>query len=314
MLVIILISRIIIAAATKYDDLPPKQDKMTILSNELNIHDEHELVNYARNLRGEYNDPVTFIAYWNGNLNRKHLYSIKSCYYFNILHKTNRKIILWLENNVPNEYNQEISKYAEIEKLNFHEEVNGTFMQDIKRFMKNQGLSYYADIVRSVLLYNYGGCWFDLDVYFLRSFDPLFAEYKDHIILYQWKQSNHPNNAIYISLQPKNKDFEYIIKYVMRRNKGFGFAEAKLHFNLPLPILVLPCPWFDASWKPHPTISFSDFFEGTTEQYTFDNFFPGSFCYHWHNQWNKIISNDSIFEQLNKIIDEDLKSWSVMDR
>lgn len=282
--------------------------KMKVLKRELHIEDDKALLDYAKNLKGEYKEPVTFFAYWNGTLNKKHLHSIKSCYYFNVFNKKNKKIVLWVENNKKNKYNDEISKYSEIKELNFEKEVKDTFMHDIKKYMKNPSLSFYSDIVRYVLLHNYGGCYFGLDIYFLRSFEPLFHSYKNNIMVYQWETQNYPNGAIYISLQPKNKDIESNIKYIIKRNQGFGFQEANLHFDLPLKLLVLPCVWFDPSWsKIDNNIKFSDFFIDTQKKYTFDNFFPGSFCYHWHNKWNDDIGSDSIFEQLNRIIDKELK-------
>jgi len=40
-----------------------------------------ETIKLAIELNDNYNKPVIFHCYWNGNLNRKHLYSILSCYY-----------------------------------------------------------------------------------------------------------------------------------------------------------------------------------------------------------------------------------------
>ena len=78
--------------------------------------DYDETIKLANNLKGEYDKSVIFHAYWNGNLNEKHLYSILSCYYFNVLNRKH-KIILWLENNTSNNINEEISKYCEIKQL-----------------------------------------------------------------------------------------------------------------------------------------------------------------------------------------------------
>ena len=73
----------------------------------------NETIHIANHLQGEYNKSVTFHCYWNGILNKKHLYSILSCYYFNV-YNNKHKIILWLENNIPNQINKQIKKYAEI--------------------------------------------------------------------------------------------------------------------------------------------------------------------------------------------------------
>ena len=63
----------------------------------------NETINIAIKLKGEYNKSVIFHCYWNGQLNEKHLYSILSCYYFNV-YNNKHKIILWLDNNTPNKY------------------------------------------------------------------------------------------------------------------------------------------------------------------------------------------------------------------
>lgn len=72
----------------------------------VNSTDYEETIKIAQSLTGEYAKSVTFHCYWNGQLNEKHLYSILSCYYFNV-YNNKHKIILWLENNTPNQYNTE---------------------------------------------------------------------------------------------------------------------------------------------------------------------------------------------------------------
>ena len=64
-------------------------------------------------------------------------------------------------------------------------------------------MTFYSDVVRYFLLYNYGGIWFDLDCLIIRCFDPLF-HYGNEICLYQWETMNYPNNAIFISLESKS--------------------------------------------------------------------------------------------------------------
>ena len=260
-----------------------------------------ETINIAFNLQGEYSKSVTFHCYWSGVLNEKHLYSILSCYYFNV-YKNKHKIILWIENNTPNEYNTEISKYAEIRCFSLSDETANTGFLN-KYFCEFNMIIYYSDFVRNILLYNYGGIWFDLDCFILRSFDPIFWNFENEICVYQWENQNYPNNAIYISLESKSKKMKQNIEFIVERNCGWGFQEANLTYDLPLDMLVLPCSWFDADWIQNPynngTIAL---FEKTDKQYTFDNFFKGSFCYHWHNKWNKEITDNSIIIQLVNII------------
>ena len=90
-----------------------------------NKTDYTETILSAIQLKGEYSKSVIFHCYWNGVLNEKHLYSILSCYYFNV-YRNKHKIILWLENNTPNEYNIQISKYAEIREFSLRDEKMNT--------------------------------------------------------------------------------------------------------------------------------------------------------------------------------------------
>ena len=134
--------------------------------------DYTETLNIAINLNKSksYDKSVIFHCYWNGTLNQKHLISILSCYYFNVYNK--HKIILWLENNISNKYNALIEPYAEIKYFSLSKEINDSKIKS--KINYNKILSYYSDVVRYFLLYNYGGVWFDLDCLILRNFDPLF--------------------------------------------------------------------------------------------------------------------------------------------
>ena len=268
--------------------------------------DYDETTNIAINLQEEYSKSVIFHCYWNGILNEKHLYSILSCYYFNV-HKNKHKIILWLENNTSNQYNTEIEKYAEIRYFSLSDEINNTVFLQNNNFYYNKSLSFYSDVVRYLLLYNYGGVWFDLDCFFLRRFDPIFYNFENEICVYQWEKQNYPNGAIYVSLEPKCEKMKKNIEFIINRNLGWGFQEADLTFDLPLDMLVLPCSWFNAVWINNP-YNFGDenFLKSTDINYDFDNFFKGCFCYHWHNKWNYKLEDNSIIIQLVKIIQDNL--------
>jgi hypothetical protein len=267
--------------------------------------DYTETIDLAINLQGEYSKSVIFHCYWNGILNEKHLYSILSCYYFNV-HRNKHKIVLWLENNTHNEYNDEISKYAEIKYFSLNEEKTNTDFLETYEFNFKE-IVYYSDYVRSLLLYNYGGTWFDLDCFILRNFDPIFSNFENEICVYQWKDQNYPNNAFYMSLHPKSEKMKKNIEFIIKLNCGWGFQEANLTYDLPLDMLVLPCSWFNSGWIENPyNIGINNFFENTDKQYSFDNFLKGSFCYHWHNKWNHGIADNSIIMQLVKIIQNNL--------
>ena len=84
-----------------------------------------------------YDKPVIFHCYWNGELNEKHLISIRSCYFYNVLQNKKNKIILWLENNLTNDYNKKIEKYADIRVFSLQNELIRTFLEN-KSFYYNK--------------------------------------------------------------------------------------------------------------------------------------------------------------------------------
>jgi hypothetical protein len=181
-----------------------------------------------------------------------------------------------------------IKKYAEIKYFDFEKESKEYGKKLEYRISEPQ---YFSDVVRYLLLYIYGGCWFDLDCFFLKSMDSIFKNYSSDICTYQWQYQNHPNGAIFISLLPKSKTLRNNIEFIQNKNRGWGFQEANLTFDSELYMLVFPCSWFDPGWlSDHPfDLNCDNFFEKTDKEYDFDNFFQGSFCFHWHNRWNKNI-------------------------
>ena len=263
-------------------------------------------IDSALGLSGLYPKPVIFHSYWNGPLNEKHFYSILSCYYFNV-YKNKHKVILWVENNIPNQYSDKIKQYAEIKYFSLTNEKNDA---NLNYYNYNfSSITYYSDLIRNLLLYNYGGVWFDLDCFILRSFDPIFYNYENEICVYQWEHQNYPNNAIYISLWPKSEKMKSNIDFIINRNRGWGFQQADLTYGLPLDLLVLPCSWFDGGWIKNPhNLHFDHFFDYTDKTYNFDIFFKGCFCYHWHNKWNNEVNDRSPVIQLITIIQTELQT------
>ena len=276
---------------------------MKLLTKEVEYN---KTIRLAANLTGEYTKPVTFHCFWKGPaLTQAHLYSIKSCYYFNV-YKRNHKIILWLEDNSPNKYNKEIKKYAEIKHFSLKNEVGEVKDIFFGNYNPDPRPGFYSDYVRYILLYKYGGCWFDLDCFFLRNFDPLFHNYGDGVCVYQWEKKSWPNGAIYISLEPKSDKMKKNIEFIIKHNKGWGFQQARLKYDLDLDLLVLPCSWFDGGWIENPyNVRYGDILKSTPNKYDFDTFFKGAFSYHWHltrrsTPWHSIAS------QLIKLIDLEL--------
>lgn len=276
----------------------------------------------------EFNKDVIFHCYWNGSLSKKHLYSIKSCYYFNVnKNKSNRKIILWLQQlpqkpmynhkqrglylmkanqyKIENEILQEIEKYAEIRIFDLETEIKDLFDIDTEQEIKKKlvNLSYlplYADLVRLILLYKYAGVWFDLDCFFLRDFSPLFSMFEDDIVSYRWEEENYPNNAILIAVKKKSMKILKLIQF-LSKTETFSFQN-NLFFHNNIDMVVLPCEYFDPLWTLKGQNK-KDFFTHTDKHVNLQTFYQFSFCYHWHNLWSFPVDDTSPFSQLCKEID-----------
>jgi len=289
---------------------------MKLLLDSINYNDELELAKQIQINNENYTGDVTFHCFWHGILSEKHLISIRSCYCFNVHNKKNRKIILWVEQNKVNEINEEIKKFAEIREFDYKKEISTTIFND-KKFDFKTKLSYYADLVRYILLLKYGGIWFDLDILFFRNIDPILINYSNSICVYRWEKENYPNNAFYISLNKNNPDMINNINFLINRNLGWGFqahaTEDNLTYDTNMSLLVLPCSWFDPSWIDNPySFKHDQFFKPTSKIWTFDTFFPGAFCFHWHNQWDEDIAKTSVCRQLdNIIINKFSELWEV---
>ncbi|NUB28788.1 glycosyltransferase [Azospirillum brasilense] len=249
-------------------------------------------------------EPLIFHAYWDGALNEKHLISVKSCHLFNARGNGNR-IIVWTQNGVDNDYLREIGKYAEIRAFSERDECRGTFLEG-NAFGRSIDASFYSDIVRYILLYKYGGVWFDLDCLFLRSVTPLLNQFPGKILAYRWERQNYPNGAVYISPRPRSEAMKGNIEFIRNRGRGWGFQQAGLVYDTPMDILVLPCPWFDAGWIDNPVLHFNDFMKASPVNHTLDSFFPGAFCFHWHNKWRDTIEPSSPMDRLARDIDRRL--------
>lgn len=272
------------------------------------------IIEQGNELNGEYTDEVLFHCYWSGELNETHLLSIMSCYYHNIKNYANRKIILWIDGpEDKNKYYMKINEIVDIKKFDMDELLKDT------QFHKTQW-NYHHDknviteksnLVRLLLLYVYGGVWFDLDVLFLKNFSPLLSEYENEVCLYAWQPynytnrrkkwvTNYPNNAIIICPQKNSKKLNDAILYINNLKRGFGFQRGRITYDLPIDFLVLPCYWFNPQWMGcNPDITFnknqswSNPFLETHKLYNFDNFYKGAFAYHWFSSNRKRLNKNN---------------------
>jgi hypothetical protein len=266
-------------------------------------------------------DPTftSFHAFWDGPLSLKHLLSLKSFYLFNTTGGVPPTIIVWSSDwslQKPNHIFREFQKYAELRVFNLKSEYENVFSPKRRDYLVcssslkarllgktfiNKSLSFYSDTVRYLVLYNYGGCWFDLDCLCLRNMSPLKRLANNRPFVYSWEYKNYPNGAIYASDEPRSPFLKKCIEHIVSRNKGWGFQESRLDYSKDLPLLVLPCSWFDPAWIQNPYgFRIPDFFADCSYDVSYQTFFPGAFTFHWHNQWDTHIGTKSPAAQIMK--------------
>ena len=268
-----------------------------------------------------YMEPLLFHAYWKGALIDKHVASVQSCWVHHMRDervRNKRRIVVWTDEAGMNETSAVLKSQlasmegVELRVLNLTEEAIGSPLEgsaalDITNSW--MGLAWFSDVVRYALLHRYGGVWFDLDVMWLRSVDPILVTFDTQIMVYSWENQPYPNGAVFVSLQSRAPQLTDAIYYIITRNAGFGFQQAHLSYDLPLDFLVLPCAWFDANWLTNPlnnnqSMQWPAFFQSRPamlEKCTWDNFHAGAFTYHWHNQWHTGINHThSCFSDLHQ--------------
>ena len=167
-----------------------------------------------------YEEPVIFHCYWNKEIGIDQMFSILSCYLTNVKN-TNNKIILWCESEIDIYLDKPVYKILkhhsiEIKHFDHLSERIGTPLDGHilhKEFMSIP--AFYSDYLRLILLYKYGGMWFDLDVIFFKKFDYLFNTYD--IFLTTFARLNYPNNAIFWS---RNQNvIEDLIRMFLKHGK-----------------------------------------------------------------------------------------------
>ena len=256
-----------------------------------------------------YEDEVIFHAYWDGQLAEKHLTSLKSCWYHNVRGSPKRSIIVWTAGagiSQDDAVVAEMRKYAELRPFDKIKEQAGTPLEG-EKFFCNPRPSFYSDVVRYTLLHKYGGVWFDLDIFFTRSLDPLLVKYKEDIVVYEWEEQKYPNGALFMCLESRSAKLTAAIEFIKTRNRGWGFQEADLTYDLPLEFTVLPCGWFDPMWLANERgLHFNDFFSVYLSKHTMESLFPGAFCIHWHNQFGKEPHAMSPYAQLRADLENKL--------
>jgi len=252
----------------------------------------------------------------------KELMAIKSYLATQNLEKT--ELIVWSDYDISdNILIQPYKKYITLKVYNPMHEAVGTPLEGNKKLKLKDGLYYLqSDLARILLLYKYGGVWYDMDVILLRDFKPILKqEY-----MYQWGGETDFEKqgacATVIAGKTKSEFMTYLMKELMRTKakansvcwgkKMFARIYRKYSFN------ILPCGFFNTEWCMGGEKN--NYLGSEIESRWFFNplnndqhLFLEAFAWHWHNSSKKKFNvfPGSKFDLLEKFIDKKLQERGI---
>lgn len=268
---------------------------------------------FSSQIHQNYFDVVNL--YWMGSMNRIALFSIKSFLYVT---KKKWKINFWIHPNTTfQKYTLEQLKLlsVEIKKFIFDNEIINTPFQVYKGSRTWMNKTKYknwnrykieSDWVRLVLLYKYGGFYFDTDILFLQPPENLIIDFSEFVGPWCGSHTISNNNLLYLS---KKNIIEMSETAVKEDSAASYFGLSFLNYNnlLKKKVKILtPCE-ADICWCCR-VCHFNFIFFNRTEEINFlINFInTNSLLYHWHNGYGSSIHPNSYFAQLEKKFDEKL--------
>lgn len=246
----------------------------------------------------------------------KELVAIKSYLATQNLDKT--ELVVWSDYDISdNPLIQSYKKYVTFNVYNPEIEALGTPLKKNKKLKMKDDLYYLqSDLARILLLYKYGGVWYDMDVILLRDFKPLL----DQEYMYAWgSQTDFANQGACATVIAGKARSEFMTKLVKKLLKTkakpgsvcwgktmFAKVYKKFKFN------IMPCAFFNIEWCINRKynslgneIESRWFFNPLNND---DHLFLDSFAWHWHNSSKKNfkITNGSKFDLLEKFINNKL--------
>jgi Glycosyltransferase sugar-binding region containing DXD motif len=263
--------------------------------------------------------PLIFHCYWSGKFGAKQTLSIKSFLATQDLLRS--QLWLWLDKS--NGYDQyENNRHLKplfsritVKSYDSTQEAADTPLVS-SGLLEIKDQVMHSNIFRMMVLYKYGGCYFDLDTLFLRNFFELWNILPVWEFCYRWAGKSFANSAI-LTLNKHSKASSYLIEKAAQQMKClpkdlFRIADEKLE------LLMLPAVFFDPLWllkdkidthSNYPFKSFKEFYRAMNMEQLdrripkIQEFLNPCFAYHWHNQWNASEIPNSIAGYFNRQFD-----------
>lgn len=281
-----------------------KEDYFKYLTDEDRIAIKKQILDKNKVTSEKKGKKIIAHAYWYGNIGRKQAFSILSYLATQNLNET--EVWLWLDEEngykgyEKNPHLQVILPYIVVKKYSPWRELKGLICFNHIIFKQKDNLAYRADGFRILVLYKYGGLYFDLDICFL---DDVLCLCSDNDWCYAWEKQAYANNAL-LYFRKESKLIKYLF-FKAQRKAPMPWAILNYQDKKLKKLTIYPYYIFDPAWlneKNEATDEkFDNFFkEKKQEMESYTDFFPGAFAYHWHNRWEMDIEIKSYFSQLEK--------------
>lgn len=246
---------------------------------------------------------LIYHCYWKGSFNDHHLLSLLSL--INTQPCSTGCIYLWtrpiyqikcqsfIEDN-------NLSDFVTVHVFDEDVQARGTILAGSSILYANRGITEESDKVRLLVLHNYGGLYFDLDVLFIKNMSELYTR----PFVYQWSFKDYANTAIMFLGEKQSVQSRKLMKRVIEVDSFHPQLVFTLKACKEIGVTVLAPELFDPLWIDFdsglPSImgmtTYADFFEHREDHDNIhlDYVFPNSYTHHWHNCWDKPIKNSSI--------------------
>jgi len=279
----------------------------------------------------DYPEEVTFFHVYTEVRTPKELLAIKAYLATQNLSKT--KLIVWSDYDISEQEN--IQPYKDFVDFRVYDPkilAQGTPLEGVESHLRTGGDHNHwmsSGVMRFLVLYKFGGIYYDMDMVLLRDFKPILGldfAYQwggstDFSKKHRWKEDCHGPCAAMLGAV-KGSQF---IKDCMERlivtppTGGTCYDEDMLGYvYAERPFTVFPSTFFNTEWlisktDKHLSQAIEPQWFDTPLQ-NVDNLFLEAFAWHWHNSSNKRkeVVGGSKFDLLEKLMEERL-SFKLQD-
>jgi len=272
----------------------------------------------------EYPNELTYFHVYSEFKNEREFLALKS--FFATQNLDHCELVVWSDWDISND--PLIAPYKDLALFNVYDpysEAIGTPLENHSHLTARDSLHYMqSDLLRILLLWKYGGVWFDMDMVLLRDFKPIL----DQDYMHMWGiYTDFANDGAMASVVAGRKGSEFskifmeelintpqthetingstcwsknLFATMYQKNKYTIFPATFFNTEMHMPE---GCVELESQWWGKPLEDL-------------DQLFLETFAWHWHNGGGRLVVNEmcegSKYDLLNKLTDKRLKEKGIL--